>query len=272
MAGRSISLNRVDFSQLARKHVLKGTDWGSTLGTDYWLVLNSGLDLGAAAFSVSGGNSAGTLNVLAENGWTATSLVNTAGSGADFMSSADKGTPGHFLTNASGDLLNSPAVFGDYVHAAAAADIMGRSVLPHMLVADFWGAMTVHSADEPRSGWGFIEDGGSAATEADQLAFISSDGTNFQVGANAGTPVNLTTDDANWHRFTIVLDRRTSKVSVGVDGTAYLTSASSTTLAITGDEFPAKFGFHALTTNRPGLGLTHVYYEWDRSPVAVIAG
>ena len=262
MAGRSITLNRADFSHLARVHVRKGADWGSNMGTDYWLTFNSGQDILAAA-------STATTEELAEAGWTATSLVNTVTGGADFLSSSDVGVPLHALTNASGDLLNSPALFGDYAHAHAAMRMMGRSTLPHMLIADFWGAMTVHSADEPRSGWGFIEDAGSAATEADQLAFISSDGTNFQIGANAGTPINLTTDDANWHRFTIVLDRRTSLVSCAIDGTYYLTPSSSTTLSITGDEFPAKFGFHALTTNRPALGLTHVYYEWDRSPLAV---
>ena len=262
MAGRSMTLNRADFAHLARVHVNKGADWGSNMGTDYWLTFNSGQDILAAA-------STATTEELAEAGWTATSLVNTAGSGADFISSSDGGTPGHALTDASGDLLNSPAIFGNYAHAHAAMRMMGRSVLPHLLIADFWGAMTVHSADEPRSGWGFIEDGGSAATEADQLAFISSDGTNFQIGANAGTPINLTTDDANWHRFTIVLDRRTSLVSCAIDGTFYLTPSSSTTLSITADEFPAKFGFHALTTNRPALGLTHIYYEWDRSPLAV---
>lgn len=226
------------------------------MGTDYWLQPSGQFDQAAAA-------STATALELAEAGWTATSLVNTAGSGADFGSSSDKGTPNHFLTNASGDLLNSPAIFGSYDHMHAASRIMGRQSLPSKLVAEFWGSMTVHSADEPRSGWGFVEDGGSAATEADQLAFISTDGTNFQVGANAGTPVNLTTDDGNWHLFRIELLRVAGKVQVAIDGTYYLTKDSSTTLSITGDEFPAKFGFHALTTNRPALGLTHVFYVWD---------
>lgn len=261
-SSRSITLNRDDFLKMTRVHVNKGADWGSNVGTDYWLQFNTGQDILAAA-------STATTEELAEAGWTSTSLVNTAGSGADFGSSSDKGTPSHALTNASGDLLNSPAIFGDYAHMHAAMVMAGRSTLPHLLVADFWGAMTVHTADEPRSGWGFIEDGGSPATEADQLAFISSDGTNFQIGANAGTPIDLVADDGNWHRFTIVLDRRSGLVSAAIDGTFYLTPSSTTTLSITGDEFPAKFGFHALTTNRPALGLTHVYYDWGRSPTAV---
>lgn len=258
MSSRSITLNRDDFLALNRKHVLKGAEWGHTAGTDYWLVFNTGLDILAAASTATG-------DELAENGWVATSLVNTAGSGADFASSSDKGTPAHALTNASADLLSSPAIFGDYVHMQMASRLVGKAELPTKLIAEFWGAMTVHSADEPRSGWGFIEDGGSPATEADQLAFISSDGTNFQIGANAGTPINLTTDDANWHQFKIVLNRVTGLVSAAIDGTYYLTEDSATTLSITGDEFPAKFGFHALTTNRPALGLTHVYYAWGNA-------
>lgn len=252
---RSITLNPRDRDALSRVHVRQGADWGNAMGTDYWLTLNSGFDLAAAA-------STATALELAEAGWTATSLVNTAGSGADFASSSDKGTPNHLLTNASADLLSSPAIFGDYVHMDAARVMMGRDSLPRYLIAEFWGAMTVASADEPRSGWGFIEDGGSPATQADQLAFISSDSTNFQIAANAGTPVDLVASDTNWHKFKIVLERLSGKVACSIDGTSYLTRSSATTLSITGDEFPVKFGFHALTTNRPALGLTHIYYAW----------
>ena len=244
---------------LARQHVRAGSRWAHDVGTDYWLQPTPGLDQAGAASTATG-------DELAENGWTATSLVNTAGAAADFMSAADKGTPNHFLTDASGDLLESPAMFGDYAHAWAASRIAGMLDLPRFLIAEFFGAMTVHSADEPRSGWGFIEDGGSVATEADQAAFISSDGTNFQLGANAGTPVNGDADDAGWHLFRLVMDR------VAATSYWYMTTttgaalarqgSSTTTVAITADEFPVSFGFHALTTNRPALGLTHVFYDW----------
>lgn len=261
MASRSNTLNSRDFLSLKRVHVRQGADWGNMMGTDYWLQINSGMDLAGAA-------STGTALELAEAGWTATSLVNTVTGAADFGSSSDKGTPLHFLTNASGDLLNSPAIFGDYAHMHAAMRMVGANQLPRKLIAEFWGAMTVHSADEPRSGWGFIEDAGSSATEADQLAFISSDGTNFQIGANAGTPVDLVADDGNYHLFRIELDVASQLVGASIDGTVYLNgsgnpvSGVTTTLAITADEFPVKFGFHALTTNRPTLGLTHIWYDW----------
>ena len=263
MAGpsRSITINRKDAERLNRVHITEGRHWGQTAGTDYWLLMNSAYDQAAAASATDPPDL-----MLASFGWTATSLVNTAGSGADFASSADAGTPNHFLTNASGDLLNSPAIFGDYAHMLMAQRIFGRDTLPRFLVAEFFGSMTVHSANEVTSGWGFIEDGGSPATEADQLAFITSDGTNFQIAGNASTPIDLVADDANWHVFKIALDRENSKVWAAVDGTFYLTPDSSTTLAVTADEFPAKFGFHALTTNRPALGLTHVYYAYGSRP------
>lgn len=244
---------------ITRRHVTRGSAWAHEIGTDYWLQPTQGFDQAAAASTATG-------DELAENGWIATSLVNTGGSGADFISSADKGTPAHFLTDLTGDLLESPAMFGDYVHARAAADLAGLKDLPNFLIARFWGAMTVHTADEPRSGWGFIEDGGSVATEADQAAFISSDGTNFQIGSNAGTPVNLKVDDALWHEFVIVIRRSNSTAYGFIDPTWRFgtppVGAALGSIAVTADEAPFSFGFHALTTNRPGLGLTHIFYDW----------
>ena len=242
-----------------RKHVRAGSRWAHEIGTDYWLHPTSGLDQAAAANTATG-------DELAENGWIATSLVNTVGSGADFGSSSDKGTPNHFLTNASGDLLESPRMFGNYSHMRAAADVAGMAALPRFLIARFWGAMTVATADEPRSGWGFIEDAGAVETEAVQAAFISSDGTNFQIGANAGTPTNLQADDTSWHEFVIVMAVAEQRAYGYVDPTWRFGSpplgAALNSVAITADEAPYGFGFHALTTNRPALGITRVYYEW----------
>ena len=245
---------------LARKHVRAGARWAQEIGTDYWLPLpGAAFDLAAAASTATG-------DELAENGWVATSLVATAGSGADFGSSSDKGVPPHLLTDASGDLLKSPPIFGDYVHMRAAADLAGKADLPRFLIARWWGAMTVNSADEPRSGWGFVEDGGSPATEADQAAWISTDGTNFQVGANAGTPVDLQADDASWHEFVLVLAVTEQKAYAFIDPTWRFgippLGAALGSVALTTDEAPYSFGFHALTTNRPALGLTHILYDW----------
>ena len=246
------------FLPLNRQHCRAGGRWAHELATDYWLMMQGGLDIFAAASTATG-------DELAENGWTSTSLVNTAGSGADFMSSSDKGTPSHALTNASADLLKSPSLFADYVHARSAATLAGQSNMPRYLIARWWGAMTVASADEPRSGWGFIEDGGAASVEADQLAWISSDGTNFQIGGNAGTPVNIATVDTSWHEFAIVIAVSTAKAYAFIDPTWIGTppiGAALGSIDIQQDEAPYAFGFHALTTNRPALGLTHIYYEW----------
>lgn len=239
------------FMPLARQHCRAGARWAHEIATDYWLQPTPGLDQAGAAATTTG-------DELAENGWTATSLVNTAGSGADFASATDGGVPNHFLTNASGDLLKSPAMFGSYDHMWGASRLLNQRQLPRYLVAEFFGAMTVHSADEPRSGWGFVEDGGAAGTDADLLAWISSDGANFQIASNAGTPSNGAADDALWHRFRITLDRQDSLVSWHIDDVLQGNVAG----LITADEFPVAFGFHALTTNRPALGLTHVFYDW----------
>lgn len=251
MASSGMWLPKSAFLSLNRKHVRMGSRWAFEAGTDYWLIPAPG---------ISGAADTASDEELAEWGWTATSLVDTVGSGADFMSSADKGTPNHFLTDASGDLLESPSIFGDYAHALQAQQIAGMATFPTKLVAEFWGAMTVHSADEPRSGWGFIEDGGGVATEADQLAFISTDSANFQLAANGGAGALTDTgaaDDANWHLFKIELVLADSLSYWYIDGTV------QGSVAITADEFPVSFGFHALTTNRPALGITHVYYDWS---------
>lgn len=239
-----------------RVHVTKGAEWGHSFGTDYWLQFNSGLDILGAASTATG-------DELAENGWTSTSLVNTAGSGADFGSLTDVGTPNHALTNASGDLLSSPAIFGDFAHMNFAADAFGKpGQLPQFLSADFWLNMSVASANEPRSCAGFIVAGGSPATEANQLAAISTDATNWQIGCNT-TYVAGSAVATGWNYFRIKLDR--------VSGVAHWYILNQTTGnmdkqtdsgVVTTDVYPLKFGFHALTTNRPLLGPVHVYYGW----------
>ena len=64
------------FLPITRVHVTEGFRWGQAAGTDYWLNFNSGFDLMVAASTALG-------EQLAENGWVATSMVNTAGSGGD---------------------------------------------------------------------------------------------------------------------------------------------------------------------------------------------
>ena len=245
---------------ITRQHVRAGSRWAHEMGTDYWLHITSGLDQAGAAATTTG-------DELAENGWIATSLVNTAGAGGDFGALGDTTrTPNHFLTDANVDLLESPRFLGTYEHMRGAADIAGMRDMPRFLIARFWGAMTVHTASEATSGWGFFEDAGAVGTEAVHAGFISTDGTNFMIGANAGTRVALQADDAVWHEFVIVL-AVTGLTAYGyVDPTWRFGSpplgAALGSIAIAADEVPYGFGMHASTTNRPGLGLTHIYYEW----------
>src|SRR3990167_6001665 len=168
---------------------------------------------------------AGTMvDELVDGGWTCTSMVNTAGSDSDFGggvftpsttkgpksgpfdgSYGDIGTPNHALTDASGDILLSPAVFGDAAAMEAAANLPGKIIRPRVLIADFFAAFTVASADEVTSAVGFFEDGATASTEADQYAVVKSNGVNFQLAGNAATldagPLISTT----WHKWKIVL-------------------------------------------------------------------
>ena len=258
---------------VTRQHVLSGAQWGNMAGTDYWLVFNPSFDIMAAAATTVG-------EQLAENGWTATSMANTAGSGGDFAGGVltkatvtgphtgpfggtygDAGTPNHALTNATGDLLDSPAIFGDAAHMEMAAIIAGKSIRPRYLIADFWAAFTVASADETTSAIGFFEDGGSADTEADQYAVVRSNGVNFLLQGNAATLTTLALISTTWHKWKIVLEFNGAS---GPNIYAYIDGARQSATAGVGlsDEFPLSFGMHSLTTNRQGLGLTHIYYDW----------
>lgn len=259
---------------LVRKHVTAGHRWGHELGSDYWLLFSSSFDIMAAASTATG-------EQLTENGWTATSMVNTAGAGGDFLGGVhtpvgssyghgigspfgtfgDAGTPNHALTNASGDLIRSPAIFGDAAHAWAVAQLLGKNTMPRYLIAEFWAAFTVASSNETTSAIGFFEDGGSTDTEVDQYAVIRSDGTNFLLQGNAATLATGPAIATTWAIWKIVLE------FVGAAGPniyAYRNNTIFSATAGTGatDEFPLFFGMHSLTNNRQGLGPLHIYYEW----------
>lgn len=257
-----------------RVHVTEGYRWGQAAGTDYWLNWNSVFDTMAAASTATG-------EQLTENGWTATSLVNTAGSGGDFGGGTltrptvtgpktgnlsgvfgDYGVPNHALTNASGDLLLSPAIWGNGFHMRQAARLAGKSSLPRYLVLDFEGSMSVNSAAEVRSSWGFFVAATTDSTvEASQLAVIQSDSANFLLAGAAATMTTGAAVDTAWHEFRIVLEFNGSaaaKVYWYIDGTRQSSTAGSAAQ----DVFPCKFGFGALTTNRPLLGGVHIAYDW----------
>jgi hypothetical protein len=227
-----------------RVHVSDPFDWNRVLGTDYH-----------AQFGPESITSA-TGRLLSDQGWVTTSLVETAGTGQDFLSESDRAAPPHILTDASGDLIQSPAVFGGAEHRRFFERQMGYA--PTKLVVEFTGAMTVHSADETRSGWGVVEAGGTIGVDNDALAYIRTDGTNF-ICRSAGDADTGAADDAAWHRFRIEFSNNvaagTNMVEWFIDG------VSQGTLDLQTDLFPCSFGMHALTTNRPALANVDIWYE-----------
>lgn len=266
--------NKFAYLPATRLHVNAGWKWAHEVGTDYWLQPTQGA-LGSDQAAAAVAHNGGTVIVgpkLAENGWLTTSLVNTIGEAASFRggaftpgtgknrdgSFADTGTPNHFLTDADNDLLESPAMFGNADHMQAATEIAGMRNLPNILGVSFWGAMTANSADQKDAAWGFWQDGGSALTASEAIAAIYSDSANFALQAadavvgSAGLVV-----DTAWHYFRLELEFN-GFITWWIDGALQ----ERNTVTITADQFPCSFGFAGSGTNRPGLGLTHVYYDW----------
>lgn len=224
-----------------RYHVTDPFNWARSAGTDFWITAHNNV---AAA---------GTFpDDLADYEWVTTALALQAGSAADHISSADPGTPRAFLTDASGDRLQSPNIFGDYSNALVAKSFLGY--LPTLLVAEFYAAFSVASANETNSQIGFIEAGGSAVNAADAYATVTSNGTNFKVGTGAGlgSDVGAAVDNA-YHLWKIVVDA--TNATLTMDG------GNSISVAIQADLAPASFGLHVLTTNRIQLAWAHIYYQ-----------
>ena len=246
-SGGNHLLTRGDIMDLRRVHVTDPVKWATQVGTDFWII-----NAANGALTASG------QNLITDGGWTATSLAAAAGSGADFMSKADPGTPGQLTTDAGADLIQSPAIFGDYAHAHAAATIMGQKSLPRFLVADIYARWSVLSADEVTTNLGFVEDGGSIVVAADAMATIYSKGTgltwNMQANATVVTGVVDNSTSPTW--FRIALDKNSNQAFYYVDG------VYNGVTTITADEFPASFGAGIGTTNRVQLNQAHIFYAW----------
>lgn len=229
-----------------RLHVMQGRFWSLEMGTDYWA------QFGIKSTIASANNS---LEVLSDYGWTTTSLVETVSSGAgDFLSTSDFGIPAHVLTDATGDLLQSPSMFGDGAASEAAAQILGHT--PTLMACEFYGSFTVVTGTSNRSGFGLTELGGTAGVAADELAWIFTDGTNFTIRSDTDSDAGAL-DDTDWHTWKIEVSTGSAMDAVRwyIDGTSQGTMDRKT------DEWPASFGMHALTTNRPAISWVHIWYE-----------
>ncbi len=231
-----------------RVHVQNPESWNRAGGTDYWAVW------GPEVITAAAGSSA----LITDSGWTATSLVETAGAAADFIATADRTAPAHVLTDAALDLLQSPAIFGDYMHAQVAAGILGYQ--PTKLIADFGFNFTVGTGAEPGSQIGFIEAGGSPAVANDAMATIASDGTNFVLRSGAATGAVGPLVGAAWRVGRIQLDNSvaagTNMVTGNIDG------VTMPALNLETDLFPVSWGFGIVNagTNRIGHSFVHIWY------------
>lgn len=230
-------------SSPTRIHV-EAMEWGRKIGTDFWLIPRNEGEL------------TGVTNepLLSDREWVTTSILWTAGTGADFLDSTDVGTPENFGTDLTGDLLQSPAIFGGYVHTVAVSRILGYT--PTRLVVEIAGQFSAATANETRSGFGLTEAGGTAGTDADAMAWIFSDGTNFGLRSAADTDVGALVDN-NWNvwRITISSGTVTDAIEWFINGT------SQGTIDRQADLWPCSLGMFALTTNRPNIAWAHIWYE-----------
>ncbi len=257
MPGRG-GLTKNFYLPLARRHVAADR-WQDTPGTDFWFM--PALLMGT---TVAGSNR------LIDNGWTLEAEHGVAGSASDFGGGVitagiptTPGIPAHIAHLATGDITVSPPVFGGYDHMLAASWIVGRNTLPTSLNLETRAAFTTASADEPTSGFGFFEDATTTttATEALQLAFISSNSANFELNTNAST--TLTSVGAaistTWKTWKITIRYNTAGVATAY---WYINGALQGSLAPTTGEAPYAFGVHTLTTNVVKVGPTHIWYDW----------
>lgn len=246
---RPQNLGRGDALELRRVHVTDPLKWAVQAGTDFWILA-----------SANGQGTASGQNLLTDGGWTATSIAAYAdGAAADFMSRSDPGTIAQYTQNAQNDLLKSPAIFGSYAHAHAAAVIAGMRSLPRYLVCDAYAQFSVVANDEPTTCIGFVEDGGSIVTANDSLGCISSNGTSWVVQANGSENLSgavAISTSPTW--FRILMDVKQNLVYAYANGTLI------GSIAITADEFPVAFGAGSGGANNLiQLNQAHIFYAWS---------
>jgi hypothetical protein len=255
--------SREYWQMLYALHTVKhGQLWGRQLGLQY-LLQPSLVSQGVGTFTDG-------LFAVTSNGWVNTgTIIGVAGSGADFPAAAentwalaaDKGTPNHFAIDTAGDLLNSPAIFGDPTHMAAVADLIDALDLPAFLDADFYFRFA-DGNNETASGIGFVEDGGSAAVANDHFGCFFIDGTSFKLRSGAATSAAILAKDTAWHKGRIRINRLTQLVEGWVDT---LNVPAMGSVALEADELPVSFGAGVLTStgaNFINWGPTRIRYGW----------
>ena len=230
--------------------------WNRTIALEYWMQ--------PALVSQGVGTHTDGLMAVTNNGWVNTgTILGVANTGADFLTSADKGGGvTAFAIDTAGDLLNSPALFGDWAHGAAVAESAGMKDLPTKLIYDSWTNFQVILTASDTTGHGFVEGAGAASVAADALAIFVSDGTSFKLRSGAATSAALMVADTLQHRFRVVLDVVNQLAYAYIDDMA--TSLGS--IALETDLFPCSVGAGCLAAtgaNFINWGPTRVRYAWS---------
>lgn len=234
----------VRVSHNLRVHALHPQDWAALPATDYWANWGDIKQIPADAI--------GDLDLY---GWITTGFSHTVGSGADFMSSSDVGTTGGLNFDTHSDVILSPYIFGDYAHALLVGQILGY--MPTSLNMECYARFAAN-ADEAASGFGFLEAGSSPGppADADLMAFISTDGTNFQLGGTGGTELDTgAVDDTAAHQWKIQCKGTTAEW--WIDGT------SQGSISLQNDLWPVCWaaGTELNGTCDPVVSWVHLWYE-----------
>ena len=226
-----------------RHEVAQAVHWDDSSGSDYFFEPD-----------LAGLTTTGNAESLVDVGWTVTGLGFVQGTSGDFFGAAGL-DPSHYEGDNATDKLESPNVFGDYFHSQQAAHHLGQD--PTTLTMEMWAQFTVTSASETGTALGFFIGGGSIVTEADHVAAIHTDGTNFICREGGGDTDAGALDDESWHLFKIVISigSVTDAIEWFIDGT------SQGTLNRRTDAYPCGWGAGNSTTNRIQIGPCRIFYR-----------
>ena len=227
-----------------RHEVAQALHWDDSSGSDFFFEPD--------AAGIAG---TGQAEDLSDVGWTVTGLSGqfVEGSGSDFLSGLS--IPNHYATTAALDLLQSPRIFADPVHAWQASHHLGQD--PATLTMEAWNAFSVNGADETATGVGLAQAGGAVNVAANALAVIYSNGSNFVCRSSSDSDVGAAVDTA-WHKWTIGLKvGTTDAIEWFIDG------VSQGTLDLLENVLPMSWGAGVVTggTNRVLIGPCRVFYR-----------
>lgn len=230
---------------VADRHEVPNADqWDHSSGSDFF-------------FRPDAAQIAGTGNAedLSDRGWTITgSATYVPGVGGDFLSSADKGVPSHYLLDAAGDIIQSPALFGNHTDGEQAGHHLGN-ITPTSLTATFEASFADASNNETASGIGFSKAGLAINVATSHYAVIFSDGTNFGLRSSGATDLGAVVDNAV-HHWDIVLSGSTAEW--------YMDDVSQGSIALLTDVFPLSWGAGILAAtgaNDIQMGDCRIYYR-----------